>query len=309
MRQPRVLNAIVSGGRPPLLNSMTGQGQAQHSNSALSVSCEIRSVNNRFLKITISCNDRLGELESQIKSLVQSKIRRGSIHVQLDVLRGEQPGRYRVNTGLLKSFVAQLREVEPGIGAAQLVALPGVVEELVPPSLGGATDAAETWSVMQTAVDGALGKLLEMRVKEGASMANDLIANCDQIRDHLAQIQQRSPQVVEDYSRRLTERINQLLSEFEISISPSDVIREVGIFAEKCDISEEIVRLQTHLDQFCEIVNARQSDGRKLEFVTQEMLRETNTIGSKANDAAIAQNVVEIKTAIERIREMTQNIE
>ena len=100
-----------------------------------------------------------------------------------------------------------------------------------------------------------------------------------------------------------------MLAEHEVSIQPADVVREVGIFADKCDISEETVRLQTHIDQFTEIIKSGQGDGRKLEFLSQEMLRETNTIGSKANDSQIAQNVVEIKTAIDRIREMTQNVE
>ena len=107
----------------------------------------------------------------------------------------------------------------------------------------------------------------------------------------------------------VNDRLDQLLAEHEVSVSESDIIREVGIFADRCDISEEIVRLQTHLDQFGVLLNSGQSDGRKLEFLTQEMLRETNTIGSKANDGEISRAVVEIKTAIERIREMTQNIE
>ena len=140
-------------------------------------------------------------------------------------------------------------------------------------------------------------------------MAADLDRNRQEIATELAQIESRAPLVVDGYRRRLTERINKLLGEFEISVQPADLIREVGLFAERSDISEEAVRLRSHLDQFAEIMQLDESSGRKLEFVTQEMFRETNTIGSKANDAEIGRHVIDIKAAIERIREMIQNVE
>ena len=118
-----------------------------------------------------------------------------------------------------------------------------------------------------------------------------------------------APGVVEAYGKKMTDRINGMLEKFNVSITPADIVREVGIFAERCDISEEVVRLQNHLGQFNSVVEEPQSNGKKLEFLVQEMLRETNTIGSKANDSDIARHVVEMKTAIERIREMVQNVE
>lgn len=140
-------------------------------------------------------------------------------------------------------------------------------------------------------------------------MAADLQANCQIIVGQLSQIAQMAPTVVENYQRRITERVNKLLAEFEIGLKSAEVVREVGIFADRCDISEEIVRLRSHLEQFDLIAADEESSGRKLDFVIQEMLRETNTIGSKANDAGISRHVVEIKTAIERMREMIQNVE
>src|SRR5262249_25266571 len=134
-------------------------------------------------------------------------------------------------------------------------------------------------------------------------------ANARTIAAELAQIEARAPLVVEAYRGRLTERLNKLLAEVGSRIEPADVVREVGVFAERSDISEEIVRLKSHLEQFDGILAADESQGRKLEFLTQEMFRETNTIGSKANDAEIARHVIEIKTAIERMREMIQNVE
>ena len=140
-------------------------------------------------------------------------------------------------------------------------------------------------------------------------MAADLLANGRSIAAHLEEIEKRAPLVVTAYRERLTDRINRLLQEYGVSIQAADVVREVGLFADRSDIAEEIVRLRSHLDQFAAVVGAEESNGRKLEFVVQEMLREANTIGSKANDADIARHVVEIKTAIERMREMVQNVE
>lgn len=148
-----------------------------------------------------------------------------------------------------------------------------------------------------------------MRQDEGSAMTTDLADNIRLIVDELAKIDVLAPRVVEGYRQRLTDKIKKLLSEFGVAAETADVVREVGLFAERTDISEEIVRLRSHLDQFATVMRSAESNGRKLDFITQEMFREANTIGSKANDAQIAIHVVEIKTSIERIREMIQNVE
>jgi uncharacterized protein (TIGR00255 family) len=148
-----------------------------------------------------------------------------------------------------------------------------------------------------------------MRTREGQAMADDMRANCAIIARELDAVEKRAPLVVESYAQRLRERLNTLLAAHDVHVEPADIVREVGMFAERCDIQEEIVRLRSHLAQFDEIMRTDDSVGRKLEFVTQEMFRETNTIGSKANDAEIARHVVEMKAAIERMREMIQNVE
>jgi uncharacterized protein (TIGR00255 family) len=134
-------------------------------------------------------------------------------------------------------------------------------------------------------------------------------ANCKLIQQELAEIEKRAPLVIEAFRTRVTDKLNKLLAELGARIEPADVIREIGIFAERSDISEEIVRLKSHLEQFETAMQSEDASGKKLDFLTQEMFRETNTIGSKANDAEIAHHVIEIKTAVERIREMIQNIE
>ncbi len=140
-------------------------------------------------------------------------------------------------------------------------------------------------------------------------MAADLRSNCLTIATELAEIERRAPLVAEGYRTRLTERLQSVLTEFQVSLNPADLIKEVSIFAERSDISEETVRLRSHLEQFDTIMELPESSGRKLEFLVQEMFREANTIGSKANDVQISRHVIDIKAAIERIREMIQNVE
>ena len=140
-------------------------------------------------------------------------------------------------------------------------------------------------------------------------MAVDLRANAAAAAASLVEVDRRAPLVVEAYRARITERVQRAVAEFQLTLDPADVLREVSLFADRCDISEEVVRLRSHLEQFEKLLDCEESSGRKFDFLTQEMLREANTIGSKANDVEIARHVIEIKTAIERIREMIQNVE
>jgi uncharacterized protein (TIGR00255 family) len=212
---------------------------------------------------------------------------------------------------VLKGYLAQLdlllgaRAAAESVQIGSLLALPGVVREPT-----AALDLLEAhWPVIEATLADALRSLSQMRVDEGRAMAADLAANARAIASELAAVERRAPVVVDAYRVRLTERLNKMLGELGVQIQPADIVREVGIFAERSDIAEEIVRLKSHLEQFNAVMAAHESNGRKLEFLTQEMFRETNTIGSKANDAEIARHVIEIKSAIERMREMIQNVE
>jgi uncharacterized protein (TIGR00255 family) len=290
-----------------MLLSMTGHGQAQHTSGETSIWAEVRSVNNRYLKISVSTADRLAALEANIRQTVQEQLRRGSVYVSVNIetRRETAPDPVRLNLDLLRKLHLQIRTVDASASASALIGIPGIVENV----LDQRPDADTLWNLVQPALLEALAGLTEMRRREGESMARDLLLNCGMIEHQLGLIMERAPAVSANYATRLKERINQLLSEHEVAIGPGDIAREVGIFADRCDISEETVRLQAHIGQFRTIIDAGQGDGRKLEFLTQEMLRETNTIGSKANDTEISRSVVEIKTSIERVREMTQNVE
>ncbi len=295
----------LSSGVTDLLLSMTGHGQATASNQQARAVVEVRTVNNRFLKININ-----GELEpqqqSQLETLVKKQVGRGSINlrVRTELLNREQD--FAINQDALRSYMQQVSAAVDGqpVDVAAVLQLPGVVQE------NCSADVAETiWPVVQEAAEKALKNLHEMRAREGQVMLDDLSGNCDIIESIAAKIETLAPRVIDNYSKKITDRINQMLEKFEVTIEPTDVVREVGVFAERVDISEEIVRLGSHIKQFREILASNKSNGRKLDFLTQELLRETNTIGSKANDAEIASHVVEVKTAIERIREMDQNVE
>ena len=285
---------------------MTGHGQADLEGDAAHVHVEVRSINNRFLKTTIY-GDLDPRREAELESLIRSRISRGNVNLRLRITYHAGPQDYCINTSVLQAYQAQLADWRPGdpkISTEALLSLPGVIEE------GASADRIATaWPTILAAAEQALERLVEMRQREGEAMQADLLNNCQTIADRVEQIRQRAPAVIEGYSKRITDRINQILAAHDIAVEPADLLREVGLFAERVDISEELVRLASHLNQFREIMNRPTSDGRKLDFLTQELLRETNTIGSKANDAQIAAQVVEIKALIERIREMVQNVE
>lgn len=287
-----------------MVTSMTGHGQASVEQNQIRVAVEIRTVNNRFLKISV--NSDLGtEIESRVEQQVKSKLARGSVSIRIKTTYLNQDQNYRLNGQAIQAYWTQLSEIAGGsqpINVEAILQLPGVISD------SDNTDVETVSPVVEAALVEAIDRLIAMRQTEGDAMKVDMLANVEAIEAELDQVKSRAPLVAESYAKRLTDRINQLLEKFEVSVTTSDVVKEVGIFADRSDISEETVRLATHLEQF-RIVIQNPTPGKKLDFIVQEMLRETNTIGSKANDSDIAKHVVEIKTAIERIREMVQNIE
>lgn len=292
-----------------MLLSMTGQGEARASSDDAEIVVEVRTVNSRYLKISVRANDGFSYLESRVEEQVRQSIRRGAVQVNLRcTLIGAAD--YQLNLDCLRGYRRQLESLAAETGQqenlswSELLNLPGVVEEP-----RQERDTEEFWGAVRPVVIQALGRLDEMRRREGEAMYRDLHTNLDAIAEHLQAVVARAPAVVENYQRRIVERLNALLEEQGVELEPSDVVREVGIYSERCDISEEVVRLASHVEQYRLILDDSQSNGRKLDFLTQELHREANTIGSKANDATLSQHVVEMKTLIERMREMIQNVE
>lgn len=287
---------------------MTGHGEARGRQAGVAVAVELRTVNNRYFKLSARLSDGFDQWEPRIEGLVRERVRRGTVQISVRIEQEVAPDRYRLNAAVLAGYRRQLEELAGPQVAPQwesLLALPGaVIEHVSEPS-----ELESAWALTEQTLGEALTNLDQMRREEGRAMEADLVANCQAIANQLDHISGRAPLVAEAYRGRLTERLNKLLAEFDRQIEPADIVREVGSFAERSDISEEIVRLRSHIDQFLGFMALSESSGRKLDFLTQEMFRETNTIGSKANDAVIAGHVVEIKARIERMREMIQNVE
>lgn len=283
---------------------MTGHGQASVQNEQFRVVAEVRSVNNRYLKTSINGDFDANHM-AKLEALIKKHVSRGSVNLRIKIDSLDGSNERKLNEKLLRQYWLQLSEIAEGsVKLESILVLPGIIQDNVD------DDFAETvWPFVRKAATDALTKLNQMRRQEGEVMQKDMQANCIQIAEKLTAIKELAPRVVKSYSKRMTERINSLLSSHDVSVKETDIIKEVGVFAEKCDISEETVRLGSHIAQFNRVIVSEQKAGKKLEFLVQEMLRETNTIGSKANDVEISNNVVEIKTAIERIREMVQNVE
>ncbi|MFI4875672.1 MAG: YicC/YloC family endoribonuclease [Blastopirellula sp. JB062] len=294
-----------------MLLSMTGFGESHAQLDGLAVTVEVRAVNNRYFKLNIRGAEGYACFEPQIEAIVRKHAKRGTINVNYRVHREASADDFRLNEAVLRSYLQQLRDVSSNLGLTEtphwdsLLQLPGVIAERGSESI----DVDADWPLLEKVLNEALTRFTQMRREEGRAMGADLANNCQEIAKHLAEVEILAPQVVENYRTRITERLGKLLEEFEVTHDQASVIREVGVFADRTDISEEIVRLRSHLDQYAKIMEQEESAGRKLEFLTQEMFRETNTIGSKANDSEIARRVVEMKTCIERIREQIQNVE
>lgn len=294
-----------------MLLSMTGFGEARTERDGLAVAVEVRSINNRHLKLSIRCGEGYAALEPQIESVVRGRLNRGTVHVNVRIARARAAEAYRLDTDLLdhyRSVLVKWRDragLSEEIPLATLLLLPGVVLD----ESAAACDPERDWPLVEEALDQALRGLDAMRTEEGRAMAADLRTNCENACRSLDRVQARAPLVADGYRARLEERLQKILAEYELTLNPGDLIKEVGLYAERSDISEEIVRLRSHFEQFEQIMQSPERAGRKLEFLNQEMFREANTIGSKSNDVEIAREVIEIKASLERIREMIQNIE
>ena len=296
-----------------MLCSMTGYGEASYQAEDLHLVIELRSVNNRYLKVSLRAGEPYNLLEAEFEKVVRRIVRRGTIQVHLRCQRQFSPQDFQINAVALQSYVRQLRELVGTLGLSdhgqalltQVLALPGVVPE----PATAAFRMEDEWPRIEKVLEQALERLQAMRREEGRAMAQELLQMRDHIAAQLELIRAHVPRVAVLYRNRLFDRVRNLLSEHDVQIDRSDLIKEVAIFAERSDIAEEVVRLASHLEQFQDIVNEPESAGRKLEFLTQEMFRETNTIGSKASDVEISRHVVEIKGTLEKIRELVQNIE
>jgi uncharacterized protein (TIGR00255 family) len=293
-----------------MIVSMTGFGDASSERDGTHYAVEIRSLNNRFFKAVIKLPDNVSGLEPELETMLREGLGRGSITYILKMRMNSAEAAYHINTPALKAYLEQLQAVKGldrlvTIDLASLVALPGVCQEPRDES----DEIAVHGPVIRQLTTKAIEKLCQMRGREGQSLFSDLMKHSKLIAENLKEIEKRAPFVIDDYHKKLTSRVNQLMSKAELQVNQADLLKEVAVFAERADISEEIQRLTHHLQAFEQACRAGEHAVRKLDFITQEMLREANTIASKANDATIAGHIVEIKGAIDRLKEQVQNVE
>lgn len=295
-----------------MIRSMTGFGDAHTQVNGAHYSVEVRSLNNKFLKVQARLPEELQGLESELETAITRRLIRGSILLTARFSDESAAAASEINTNALQRYIEQLQlmpAVKDGtvkLDAASLITLPGVL----------ITETSEQRLIQaRTAllglIDEACDKVIAMRKREGKNLQAELQKHADRIDMHLKVVSERVPQVVEEYRKRLQQRMELLLAEAGGEFREEDIIREVAIYAERSDIAEEVSRLQGHLEQFAEILESEGEEpvGRTLGFLSQEMLREANTIGSKCLDVEIARRIVDIKSAIDRIKEQSQNAE
>lgn len=290
---------------------MTGFGDASGSDTASVYSVELRSVNNKFLKISTRIPERLAVLEPEIEQVIRALISRGSVTATVSCTDTDEGAAQDINVPALRKYAQQVASAT-GVNVADvqvsgLVMLPGV---LCPPG--------ESESRLQRAREGiiplvktSIEHMVAMRTREGIALHDDLMGHLGFIAERLAQINAFAPGVVADYEKRLKARMVSLISDSGSEIEPNELIREIAVYAEKTDIAEEISRLGEHLVHFRDLLGDETGRpiGRTMDFLAQELLREANTIASKSPDAKMSRLIVEIKGAIDRIKEQVQNVE
>ena len=293
-----------------MLKSMTGFGIAEYKDDERTIRVELRSVNNRFLKIDSRLPDILQTFESEIERSIREKINRGTVLLNVSYQSLRQESEYVLNSERLKEYYRLLSDIKKEIGSGErisvnsLILLPGVLQKGK-----NHEDIDALLSICVPLIAEALKKMLEMRAVEGRLLGKDIEQRKEFILSMLDKIETRAPIVVQEYSKRLQSRVASLLTGTNIELTDSNLCREIAIFAERCDITEEISRLKSHLYQLQETIQLDEPIGRKLDFIVQEMFRETNTMCSKANDSVMLKDLVDIKTEIEKIREQIFNIE
>jgi uncharacterized protein (TIGR00255 family) len=290
---------------------MTGYGEAEGTLDSVSYAIELKAVNNRYLKTIIKLPDTCTFLEEDIDKELRRSLSRGTINCVLRFKSISANALFEIDEAALRSIVARLNEIGASVGVegqvdlAGLLALPGIVRPALPDEQTGARIRDLVVRLTREALD----RLRQMRAVEGKFLEADLMGHCDAMARELEMIVQRSSSVVTEYAKRLRRRVDELLAEAKLKLDEETLAREVAILADRSDISEELARLDAHLAQFRLICRQDGQAGRRLDFLSQEMLREANTVASKAADAQIARSVVDVKCLIERIKEQIQNVE
>ena len=293
----------------PMIKSMTGFGRAQETVDGMTVTVELKSVNHRYFEFTAKVPRTYGFLEEKLKSFLNARVSRGKMECYVSIENLEESDmEVVVNPSLAKGYVDALRTLSETFGlkedysAISIAKFPDVLTLRKAPA-----DEEKIWNAVQKVTELAVERFVTMRETEGEKLRADILSKADTILEHVAFVESRSPQTVREYHEKLRQRMEELLENTQVD--EQRLLTEAAIFADKVAVDEETVRLRSHISQLREFLNADEPIGRKLDFLVQEMNRESNTIGSKAQDVEIAKRVIAIKAEVEKIREQVQNIE
>ena len=293
-----------------MIISMTGFGRGEAADNGFSATVEIKSLNSRYLDITTRLPQRLQDKELILKELLQKHISRGKLNVTVHINQAddEEP-QIQVDEVKVKTYARILRQVQDAAGIKDPLSLRNVLSfgDVFITKEEDQESLTHKWLVAEKAVEDAIQNLIEMRTQEGNQLKKDLLERIESIDQNLVEVEQASDGRVEEIRSKLKERISQLMEDENLDAERLEM--EVAVIADKMDITEEIVRMRAHLKFFIEAIEQPEPAGRRLNFLTQEMNRELNTIGSKANDSAIAHHIVRSKETLEQIREQVQNVE
>lgn len=292
-----------------MIKSMTGYGRVETLYDGRNIVVEAKSVNHRFLEISLKMPSILFPLELEFKKKISERFRRGRIDVSIRLEgEGAESADVNLNVDAARSYFNVLTRLKDEFGITEPITLRDLTsfKDIFAPPAARELDTAFLHQVEKTLQE-ALSILVGMRQEEGASLFSDMQMRLQSIREMMELIRERAPQVVLDYQRRLSARIKDLAAGFELD--DARLAQEVAIMADRCDITEEIVRMGSHISQFEGLLKSDDAEGRKIDFLLQEMNREINTIGSKCNDLDIARQVIEAKSELGKLREQAQNIE
>jgi uncharacterized protein (TIGR00255 family) len=295
-----------------MIRSMTGYGRAESILEGKKLVVEIRSLNHRNIEIFTRLPSILFPLEAEIKKKISEKLFRGRVEVNVQLNSSgsnlEDEGKYELNLSLIRNYHSLLTELKKELGLKGEIPLnmiTGLKGAIVPSEIE--MDMEAVWEELEKTLSHAIEALIEMRGKEGGVIYRDFLLRLDTVKKSIGSVKLRTPLVLLEYKKRLSDRVKELTDGIEID--EPRLCQEVAIMAEKTDITEEVVRFESHICQFYEVLEGSGAVGRKIDFLLQEMNREVNTIGSKSPDAEISYNVIEIKNEISRLREQAMNIE
>ncbi len=294
-----------------MINSMTGFGEAQGESDGVTYAVTVKTVNNRYLKAIVKLPELVAFLDEDVERLLRCNLSRGTVNYTVRLKDISGSSLFDIDEAALQAVVEKLGHIElsgelnRSIDVGNLLNLPGIIRPAQPDEETAEQMRGKVLAISQEAID----RLKEMRATEGAALEVDLKEHCSVIQQNIERIRALGATVAQEYAKKLKKRVDGLLAHAELKLDEDALAREVAIYADRSDISEELSRLESHLQQFAQSCEGEGQAGRRLDFISQEMLREANTIASKSSDTEISRCVVEVKCRVDRIKEQVQNVE